>query len=150
MAPTINNAVFVDTNILVYASFPSAPLHEAARARLSEFENEGALFWTSRQVLREFLAATTRPGAIMPPPAPTALFQAVRQFEAEFRIADEDGGVTTLLLDLLKTQRVHGKQIHDANIVATMRRYGIPQLLTHNTGDFTRYVPVIGLLPLIR
>jgi hypothetical protein len=30
-----------------------------------------------------------------------------------------------------------------------MRRYGIPSLLTHNTADFTRYVPGIKLLPLI-
>jgi predicted nucleic acid-binding protein len=107
------------------------------------------LFWTSRQVLREFLASTTRPSAIVPAPTLDALIQAVRQFEAEFEIADEDADVTAILLDVLKSRKVRGKQIHDANIVATMRRYGIPSLLTHNTADFTRYVPDINLLPLI-
>jgi predicted nucleic acid-binding protein len=116
---------------------------------LSDLESAGVLFWTSRQVLREFLAATTRPGAVVPPPAVEALTEALRQFEAEFEIADEDAAVTAILLDLLKSRTIRGKQIHDANIVATMRRYGIHSLLTHNTADFTRYLPDISLLPLI-
>lgn len=149
MALTPGSAVFLDTNILVYASFPGAPFHDAARARLSELESEEVLFWTSRQVLREYLASTTRLGAVIPPPTIDALSQAIRQFEVEFEIADEDATVTALLLDLVKSRDVKGKQIHDANIVATMRRYGIPWLLTHNTADFTRYVPDINVLPLI-
>jgi hypothetical protein len=71
-----------------------------------------------------------------------SLAEAVRQFEAEFEIADiadEDVAVTGLLLDLLNSRTIRGKQIHDANIVAVMRRDGIPLLLTHNTADFTRY-----------
>lgn len=149
MAPTPGSAVFIDTNILIYSSFPGSPFYDAARARLSGLESNGVLFWTSRQVLREFLASTTRPGAIVPPPNLDALIQAVRQFEAEFEVADEDAAVTGILIDLLKSLTVKGKQIHDANIVATMRRYGIPSLLTHNTTDFLRYVPDIIVLSLI-
>jgi hypothetical protein len=51
MAPTPGSAVFLDTNILVFSSFPGAPFYDAARARLSELEGNGALFWTNRQVL---------------------------------------------------------------------------------------------------
>lgn len=149
MAPTPGSAVFIDTNILIYSSFPGTPFYDAARARLSGLESDGMSFWTSRQVLREFLASTTRSGAIVPPPTLDALIRAVRQFEAEFEIADEDAAVTAVLLDVLKSRKVQGKQIHDANIVATMRRYGVSSLLTHNTADFTRYVPDINILPLI-
>jgi predicted nucleic acid-binding protein len=149
MAPTAGSAVFVDTNILVYASFPGTPLHAAARTQLSELESQGAVFWTSRQVLREFLAVTTRPGTVLPPPMLSVLLQVVQQFEAAFKVADEDATITALLLDLLKSRTIQGKQIHDANIVATMLRYRIPLLLTHNTSDFARYVPDIDLLPLI-
>jgi predicted nucleic acid-binding protein len=148
MAPTAGNAVFVDTNILVYATFPGAPFHAAARARLNELDANGAVLWTSRQVLREFLSVTTRPGIVVPPPTSAALSQSVRQFEGTFQIADEDAGVTTLLLDLFRSRTIQGKQVHDANIVATMRRYGIQWLLTHNTSDFTRYAPDISVLPL--
>ena len=149
MALTPGSAVFVDTNILVYASFPGTQFYDGAGARLTELESDGVLFWTSRPVLREYLASTTRPGAVVPPPTLEGLSQAVRQFEAEFEIADEDAAVTRILLDLLKSRSVHGKQIHDANIVATMLRYRIPWLLTHNTADFTRYVPDINIMPLI-
>jgi predicted nucleic acid-binding protein len=149
MAPTAGSGVFLDTNILVYASFSGTVFHAAARARLSEFETNGTILWVSRQVLREFLAVTTRPGTLLSPPETGALLQLVRQFEATFQIADEDAGVTTLLLDLLKSRAIRGKQIHDANIVATMRRYGIPSLLTNNMSDFARYVPDVSLLPLI-
>ena len=34
---------------------------------------------------------------------------------------------------------VGGKQVHDANIVATMLAHGERRLLTLNTGDFRRY-----------
>jgi predicted nucleic acid-binding protein len=76
MAPTTGNAVFVDTNILVYSTFRGTPFHEAARSRLSATE----WCWTSRQTLREFLASTTRPDVIEPTPAINAL-EGVRQFE---------------------------------------------------------------------
>src|SRR5271170_163795 len=128
MALTTGSAVFLDTNILVYSSFPGSPFYGAARARLAQLETDEVMLWTSRQVLREFLASTTRPGAVVPPPALDALTQAILQFEAEFEIADEDAAVTAILIDLLKSRTVLGKQIHDANIVATMRRYGIPSL----------------------
>jgi len=43
---------------------------------------------------------------------------------------------------------IGGKQVHDANIVATMLVYGIPQLLTHNPSDFARFSGLISVLPL--
>lgn len=150
MVPTPpGRAVFLDTNILVYASFPGTPFYDAARARLGDLERARTVFWTSRQVLREFLAATTRPGAVVPPPPLDSLLHAVRKFETEFEVADEDAAVTSILIDLLKSRTVQGKQIHDANIVATMHRYDVPFLLTHNTADFVRYVPGINILSLI-
>jgi hypothetical protein len=74
---------------------------------------------------------------------------AVRRFEVDFKVADEDAAVTSILIDLLKSRTVQGKQVHDANIVATMHRFDVPFLLTHNTADFARYVPGIQVLPLI-
>ena len=44
---------------------------------------------------------------------------------------------------------VAGKQVHDANIVATMVTYGIRSLLTHNTGDFARFAHLITIVPLV-
>jgi predicted nucleic acid-binding protein len=41
--------------------------------------------------------------------------------------------------------QIGGKQVHDANIVATMQAYGIPALLPHNTKDFERLGEVIRI-----
>ncbi len=115
---------------------------------MGELEADGAKFWTSRQVLREFIAVATRPGAVTPSPTGQALAEAVGQFERQFEIADEDGSVTAILLGLVTSRKIQGKQVHDANIAATMQRYEIPWLLTHNTVDFMRYAPEINVLPL--
>ena len=47
--------------------------------------------------------------------------------------------VTQILCELLAEIPTGGKQVHDANIVATMMAYGIPALLTHNAKDFARF-----------
>jgi predicted nucleic acid-binding protein len=42
-------------------------------------------------------------------------------------------------VDLCRDVAAGGRQIHDANIVATMLAYGERRLLTLNAGDFRRY-----------
>lgn len=145
---TAGNGVFVDANILVYFAFAAFNWHAAARARLSELERVAAAFWTSRQVLREFLAAVTRPGFVDPPATPTELARLIRIFEDRFHVVEDDDEVTALLLELLQNPGAKGKQVHDANIVATMRRHSIPYLLTNNAADFNRYARWITVLPL--
>jgi hypothetical protein len=44
---------------------------------------------------------------------------------------------------------VGGKQVHNANIVATMLAHGIPRLFTHNVADFNRFSTLIEILPLV-
>ncbi len=144
-----DSRLFLDANILVYSSFPTLPLYEITRSRLGEFEDAGNSFWICRQILREFLAATTRPGNVLPSPGVTDLTEMVREWEARCHVAEDDAYITEYLLEFIGTPGAKGKQVHDANIVATMRRHRIPYLLTHNTADFARYSPWITVLPLI-
>ena len=67
------------------------------------------------------------------------IVERLRYFEAHFQIADETAAVTEQLRRLITEVPVGGKQVHDANIVATMLAYDIPALLTHNTRDFERF-----------
>jgi predicted nucleic acid-binding protein len=39
-----------------------------------------------------------------------------------------------------------GKQLHDANIVATMLAHGETRILTFNAPDFRRFAPMIEVL----
>jgi predicted nucleic acid-binding protein len=73
----------------------------------------------------------------------------VRFFQTQFRVAEDNAQVTEKLLSLMQQIAIGGKQVHDANIVATMQAYGIDQLLTHNVADFARFSAHITLLPLI-
>lgn len=47
--------------------------------------------------------------------------------------------VTASLVALIREVPIGGRQIHDANIVATMLAYGERRLLTLNARDFRRY-----------
>lgn len=138
MATTDDNALFVDTNVLVYANVAEAPQHAAALAAITAARETGRTLWISHQVLREYLVMMTRPQSFETLPRETVLDQA-RQFLEQFEVADESVAVTEHLLALMAEIPVGGKQVHDANIVATLLAYGIPALLTHNTQDFVRF-----------
>ncbi len=140
--------VFIDTNVLIYASFPELSLSNVARHRLNALRGRELPVWTSRQVLREFLATATRPGTLSSMAPVHSIMEALHLWADQLTIAEEDAEVTQHLLALLVSPGARGKQVHDANIVATMRRYGIHYLLTHNGSDFTRYAPGITVLPL--
>jgi hypothetical protein len=51
-------------------------------------------------------------------------------------------------VELVKTYATAGKQVHDANIVATMLAHHVTHLLTHNIIDFQRFVGVIQVVSL--
>jgi predicted nucleic acid-binding protein len=140
---------FIDTNILVFASAITAPFHALARQAILALEAVGVELWVSRQVLREYLATFTRPQTYTAPRPVPFLVSDVRSFERRFRVAEDRPEVTTNLLSLLDQIAVGGKQVHDANIVATMQAYGIPRLLTNNDADFARYAGLITVVPLV-
>lgn len=137
-----------DANILVYSSLPDSPFHVAAVARLDEATAAGEM-WTSRQVLREYLSVMTRPGTADPMPAVVDVVANVAEFLRRFRIAEDGPAVTTELLALLTTISCQGKQVHDANIVATMRAHALTHVLTHNLKDFNRFAGLITVVPLV-
>lgn len=148
MAMKAGSALFIDTNILVYAAVEDSPFHDAARHAIQGCVNEGAQLWVSRQVLREYLSAMTRPSPTQGTLSLDTLTQQVRYFESRFRMAEEGPAVTQILLTLLRNIPIAGKQIHDANIVATALAYEIPVILTHNVVDFERFSGIVDILPL--
>lgn len=146
MATTAGERIFVDTNVLVYATQATAPWHADARRALTDWRSRGAELWISRQVLREYLSTLSRPQTISAPMPMPVLVQDIRQFESLFIVAEDGPIVTAQLLDLLTAISCAGKQIHDANIVATMLTHGVNKLLTHNERDFSRFAALITVL----
>jgi predicted nucleic acid-binding protein len=141
--------VFVDTNVLVYTRAAASHFHAAAVSALADLAAAGVELWTSRQVLREYLASMTRPGTVTPTPTVAALVADIQGFLSRFRIAEDGPAVTAQLLTMLSQVSCGGKQVHDANIVATMLAHAVPNLLTNNPGDFARFGPYITVVPLV-
>ena len=140
-----DKALFVDTNILVYANVIETPFHDQALAAINTAHQENKAIWISRQVIREYLVTLTRPQAF-DNLAKEIVLEQVTQFIKKLKVADDTLNVSEHLLQLLADFKVGGKQIHDANIVATMLAYNIPCLLTHNVKDFKRFEGIIEIV----
>lgn len=145
---TMNGRVFLDTNVLLRATISQFPLHEQAQGLVKEQLEAQAELWISRQVIREYIAQVTRPQSFMHPMTAEQVEAQVKAMRVLFKIADDTEDVTSQLIALIKTFPTGGKQIHDANIVATMLAYGVPTLLTTNVEDMRRFAVKINLIAL--
>ncbi len=63
-------------------------------------------------------------------------------------MAEDSAEVAKQLHALLSVGDTRGKQVHDANIVATMVVHGVRVLLTMNVRDFARWASLIEIRPL--
>ncbi len=138
--------MFIDTNVLVMSRIPGAPHHAAARTSLDLAFRDPEPLRINRQVIREYLSVVTRPQtwpvAITREEALTDVSRLIGIFE----ILEDGPHVTESLLTLCREISVGGRQIHDANIVATMLAHGERRLLTFNKADFRRFGDRIELV----
>jgi len=144
MATMDDSALFVDTNILVYANVIETSFHAQALTAVTAAHRAGRTLYINRQVIREYLVTMTRPQTFENLSRTTVLEQ-VGQFIERFEVADDTAAVTRQLVNLMGDFMIGGKQGHDANIVATMLANDIPSLLTHNVKDFERFGTVIRI-----
>lgn len=145
---TMDAKVFVDTNIVLRTYNEQLANHSKAKELLFSQVSAGAEVWISRQIIREYLVQASHPKTFLIPLGMSRILTQLESIQDSFRIADETAEVTAQLLDLLKTYPTGGKQIHDANIVATMLVNGVDTLLTMNVADFRRFEGRINILPL--
>ena len=99
--------------------------------------------------MREYLAVATRP--IERNGLSLNLVDAlanVRALRGRTSLLAEDGKVADRLLALLDDIDCGGKQVHDANVVATMLVHGIDAVVTINLDDFTRFARRVRLIGL--
>jgi predicted nucleic acid-binding protein len=138
---------FIDTNVLVYANRTGSPHHPDAVELLARAEAHGTRLWISGQVIREYLSVVTRSqGVFVALPMARALERA-RFFAQRFWMAEDGRSVRATLLSLLASHPIAGRQVHDANLVATMLAHGITHLLTFNTADFRRFGGLVTIEP---
>lgn len=138
---------FVDTNVLVYAAARSAPLRDQARNALARLASNEPLL-VSRQTLREYIAVMTRPQTWGNPLTLAKAIADTTAFIQRFTVLEDGPPVWDRLIELTRHCPFGGRQVHDANIVATMLAYGERRLLTFNEADFRRFAPLIEVVAL--
>lgn len=148
--PPVERAV-IDTNVLLAATDEGREDHDDAIGSLNAWPGLGLVLYTSGQILREYLAVATRPvvhnGLGMARPAAVAN---VRGLRTRLHLLAEDEKVADRLLELLDAVECTGKQVHDANVVATALVHGVDTIVTLNVADFARFndhLHVVGLQP---
>jgi len=140
--------LFVDTNILVFATDAASPFQSAAETALEEWRKQGTELYVSVQVLRECLDVTTRPApGQTAPPDYAAILGNIASFRSAFHVLEGTRLVSEKLGELVQRFAVKGRQVHDANIAATILTNGLKDLLTQNVADFARFSPLLTAHP---
>jgi predicted nucleic acid-binding protein len=141
--------VMVDTNVLLAATDESRAEHHDALTILNDWPAGAATLCTSGQILREYLSVATR--AADRNGLGLTLSDAlgnVRAIRERTTLLTEDGKVAERLLVLLADVEAGGKQVHDANVIATMLVHGIAVIVTMNLDDFARFGQYVDLVRL--
>lgn len=144
----MTTTVFFDTNILIYASQPDSPWHQRAQTVIRQYEADEWLCCISNQVVREYYATFTRADANGILPDRHAVIANIRRFEQRWTVLSDTAAVRAALLTVADSVPIGGRQIHDANLVATMLAYGVPVLCTNNPHHFQRFAAWITIHPL--
>ncbi len=135
--------VVVDTNVLLAATDRSRAAHGAATGFLNEDVRRLAL---TPQIVREYLAVTTRPVEVngFGLPGEDAVAN-VEQFLDDMELLPEDVSTTRRLMDLIGERSAAGKQVHHANVVAVALAHQASVIVTDNTRHFSRFADLIGV-----
>ena len=141
--------VLLDTNVLLAATDEGRAEHHDALTIFNEWAAGDTTLCTSGQILREYLAVATRPaennGLGLRPADAVSNVRAIRERTA-FLV--EDARVADRLQGLLADVECGGKQVHDANVIATMLAHGVGTVVTMNVEDFARFERYVSLVTL--
>lgn len=141
--------IMLDTNVLLAATDEGRAEHSDALTILNEWAAGDTTLCTSGQILREYFAVATQPtehnGLGLKPADAVSNVRAIRERTA---FLAEDARVADRLQGLLADVKCKGKQVHDANVIATLLAHGIGAIVTMNVADFARFERYVNLVEL--
>lgn len=145
----IPDRVMLDTNVLLAATDEGRAEHRDALTVVNDWAAGPTDLCTSGQILREYLEVATRPAGKngLGLNLPDALGN-VRAIRGRTTLLAENSKVADRLLGLLADVECRGRQVHDANLVATMLVHGIGTVVTMNLADFARFQGHVSLIQL--
>jgi predicted nucleic acid-binding protein len=137
---------FLDTNSLIYLKFSSLSFHQSTKSIFLSLTERNNKFYISNQILREYISSCTREKLHK---SYEELIFDCEEFIQVFEVLEDTKQVSISLLELCKKYQVNGKQVHDANITASMIANSIPYILTANVADFKRFSDLIKIIPIV-
>jgi predicted nucleic acid-binding protein len=139
----------IDTNVLVYAHFPSSPHHAASYDLLRRAERGEIGLAIVPQVVAEFVSVVTNPKRVSPPKSIEEAVEAVHRVMAipNVVLLPFPEKATQTFLSLLLTHPATGPEIFDRQIAAVMIEYGIQTVYTFNVRDFANIPDVMPREP---
>jgi len=142
-----NGLVFVDTNFWVAKIVKDHVFHERAEAKLNDLVAQEELLCISAQIIRELISVCTLGRNLSRALTRDELQQQTEALIAQTVFLGESEASTRKLIELGSRYQVIGKQIHDANIVATMLTHGVTHLVSFNPDDFKRFTEIEVIVP---
>jgi predicted nucleic acid-binding protein len=136
-------SLFLDTSLIVAATVDVHPSYEIAAAYIDAQVAAETLMCISPQVCREFLVVLTRQPVSGRTYTLAEALAALHVWMTGAAMLDETEAVLQELLRLIRRYEVLGKQVHDGNLVATMKAHGVSRLATRNPVHFRRFEPEI-------
>jgi predicted nucleic acid-binding protein len=147
MTPDYN--VFIDTNILIYASLKDfePEKHRQSQKALKEIMRKTTSVFISSQIIREFFAVVTNPRYVKTPLSAKQANSQITFFQSIFTVLPVTETTAVLACDLAEKHNITGQKIHDTTIAATILESNISRLLTFNTKDFKIFEEITTISP---
>ncbi|GAA6614921.1 type II toxin-antitoxin system VapC family toxin [Scytonema sp. NUACC26] len=138
-----------DTNILLRFIAPSDPNHSQVRNIIYSLLKRGEEICYTSQNLAEFWNVCTRPSTARSGFGLSIEETDIRAqiIERYFTFKPDNAAVHAEWRRLVVDYKVSGVKVHDTRLVAAMCVYGITDLITFNTLDFTRYTEITAHHP---
>ncbi len=137
-----------DTNILLRLAEPDYPDYRVVRGACETLIGRGEQLCYAAQNLVEFWNVCTRPLAQNGFGLPVAeADERARIIESELRCLPDGERVHIEWRRIVVLYAVAGVKVHDARLVACMLVHNVPNILTLNDRDFTRYSGISAVHP---
>ncbi|MEX1049463.1 MAG: PIN domain-containing protein [Akkermansiaceae bacterium] len=140
--------VFVDTNVLLEATDEGRRLHALALGLFRNASSDGVELFLGTQVLREYLVVATRPIENNGLGMTTDLaLDNIARLQKRVSLVAETLQAGELFIKWAGKYQIHGKRLHDLQILATAAVAGMHALITANDKDYPKSSP-LTIIPL--
>ncbi|OHD56412.1 MAG: hypothetical protein A2Y33_15595 [Spirochaetes bacterium GWF1_51_8] len=129
---------FIDTNILIYASFPENKFYEKALDCIETLRPQG--LYISRQIVLEYVSVVTNENIYNQYLTSEEAVENIEVFLEYMSIIEPGTPLDTHALKKYLIQyAIKRRMVFDLNIYLTMKANGIPVILTANEKDFNAF-----------